>query len=111
MWQSPIPLPRLRGVPRASTKRTVYGCAESAGVAGLSGADEPERVTAGVRGVAQHGAAVVARVGGAVTELRRHLAACRGRRCAGNGRGGELCGREVLPALAVDSPVSAHSSD
>lgn len=73
MWKSTIPLPRLRGLPCASTQRTVFGCAESAGIERLSRAHELARVAAGVRGMAQHSAEMAASVGGAVTELGRDL--------------------------------------
>ena len=75
----------IAGLPCASTQRTVFGCAESAGIERLSRAHELARVAAGVRGMAQYSAAMAASVGGAVTELGRDLATRPGRRCAGNG--------------------------
>ena len=60
MRERPVPLPRLWGVPRASTERTLHSGAEGTGFAGVSGTDEPVRLAARVWSMAQHGAALVA---------------------------------------------------
>ena len=73
MRQSAVPLQRLRGLPRASTQRTIQRQRPRTDFAGLWETDELARLTAGVRRVAHDGAALAGTLCGDLPPLEQTL--------------------------------------